>query len=229
MIRRGLVSDKLHAGYIRFVPKARTWRRDGAYITFTSHGFVAARTPEELLARHNYEVAEIAAALRGRSFKRSLEVGCGFGRLSPSFARSSAHHVAIDINPEALHSAQRFYPGMDYKIASVTDLPFESQTFDMISTWTVLQHVPPAYIEKALSEIVRVATDGALLLFCEETATTDVPLADEWHTHTWHRRPHFYADHVAPFQLKQHRAVSGLVQVGLATPGDVMIFSQETF
>lgn len=216
--------EKARAGYLRFLPSARPWQRIGEFVTFTGSGFVAARSPEELLARHNYEIAEIARILDGRRFRRSLEIGCGFGRLSQHLGRHSSQHLGIDINEKALRSAHRLYPGVDHGVASVTDLPFADASFDLVTTWTVMQHLPPGHVGAALSEIARVATDDALLVLCEEAARAGAQDTERWHTHTWHRHPEFYAEHLRPYRLKEHRPVPGLAPVGLPVPGEVMLF-----
>src|ERR1022692_1778954 len=100
------------------------WRQDGPYITFEWDGFVQAPTIPTLFARHNYETEVIRQALSGGTPGRLLEVGCGFGRLSPTFARLASQHVGIDINASALASATACYQELTFQRASVTELPF---------------------------------------------------------------------------------------------------------
>jgi SAM-dependent methyltransferase len=222
MIRR--MNEKALAAYQRFVPAARPWQRIGDFVTFSSRGFVAAQSPEELLARHNYEITEIGRVLDDNRFRRSLEIGCGFGRLSQHLGRNSSFHLGIDINPKALGSARRLYPDVHYGLASVTGLPFADSSFDLVTTWTVMQHLPPSYIAGALTEIARVATADALLVLCEEVSHADAQDIEKWHTHTWHRHPVFYAECLTPYRLQEHRPVPGFAPVGLPPPGEVMLF-----
>ena len=84
-------------------------------VTFRETGFVAADSPASLLARHNYESACIRRLLAGKEINRSLEIGCGYGRLTPTFAEFSVEHIAVDIDTDALAIAPRAYPDSDLR------------------------------------------------------------------------------------------------------------------
>ena len=68
------------------------WKRQGPHVTFEWEGFVAAPTIPMLFARHRYETAVIERLLSDKAVHHSLEFGCGFGRLSPTFARGGQTH-----------------------------------------------------------------------------------------------------------------------------------------
>src|SRR5438309_10185482 len=76
------------------------WKRQGDFVMFEWDGFVDAPSMPLLFARHHYETSLIRRLLGDKHAQRSLELGCGYGRLSPTFASLSARHTAIDINPE---------------------------------------------------------------------------------------------------------------------------------
>lgn len=216
----------------RLFPASRwgmDWVRgpDGS-VTFRGGGFVAAPTPEMLLARHNFELLQIQHLLEGRSFERSLEVGCGFGRLSPHYAKYSASHVAVDINDEALSVASISYPGIDFRHASAMDLPFSDQEFDLVSTWTVLQHIPPRSIERAAHELDRVLSPRGTLLICEETRlANDSSNVDAWHAHTWHRSVASYRALFSSLMLVSDSYIDELDHIpSMASPGRVMLFQR---
>ena len=139
--------------------------RLGEYVTFRPEGFVSAPDPGSLLCRHYYEVKQLQhflGQLAGLGVRagRSLEIGCGYGRLSPYIAEHFEQHTAVDINGWALSEASRFYPGITFSESSATELPFPSHRFDVVITWTVLQHIPNHLVGKALSEIARVEMWG---------------------------------------------------------------------
>jgi SAM-dependent methyltransferase len=198
---------------------------DGS-ITFREAGFVSARSPAALLARHNYETKYIRRALEGLSTKRSLEIGCGFGRLAPTFAEFSAFHVAVDINDVALAQARRAYPDLKFINGSATALPFPDSDFGLVTTWTVLQHIPPERITTACDELLRVlALDGTLLL-CEETRGAG--LATSSRPHTWHRSIASYTDLLSPLRLLYSSDISELRHLeGMESPGTVMLWRRD--
>lgn len=192
-------------------------------VTFRRGGFVAAPTAQMLLARHNFEVLRIRELLRGTHFGRSLEIGCGFGRLSPTFAEHSESAVAVDINAEALALARGTYSGIDFQEASVSDLPFTDGRFDLVSTWTVLQHIRPDSIGQAALEIGRVLAPSGTLLMCEETRLAGQPLPPN--PHTWHRRVSDYEELFPSLRLISECSIEEIDQIpGMTSPGRVMLF-----
>ena len=192
---------------------------DGS-VTFHERGFVAATSPAMLLARHNYETRRIASALSGIRASRSLEVGCGFGRLSLTIAEHSDAHTAIDINRDALDLAQASYPRIDFQYGSAESLPFLDATFDLLVTWTVLQHVRPERIDRACSELVRVLASGATVLLCEETARPH-----DSGGHTWHRTVQDYERLLSPLTLVTHGTIVEIESIpGMESPGEIMVF-----
>ncbi len=194
-------------------------------ITFRETGFVAADSPSSLLARHNYESACVRRLLRGKRVNRSLEIGCGYGRLTPTFADFSAEHIAVDINSDALIMARQAYPDYDFREASATELPFPDGQFDLVATWTVLQHIPPDRIGLACAELRRVLAPGGTLILCEETRLAGEPLVRR--PHTWHRRPDEYCLLLAPLEqtyLSEMEEISRMS--GMESPGTVMVWTQ---
>lgn len=205
--------------YSRMRPR-RSWRRQGDFITFEWQGFVSAPSIPGLFARHHYECETIRRVFGDRPIARSLEVGCGFGRLSPTFASLSNDHVGLDINAEALGTARTAYPGIAFAEGTVTSIPYEDDTFDLVATWTVLQHVPPTLIDRALAEILRVLTPEGRVLLCEETRTPGAPTE-----HSWHREPGFYESRLGPLRMTYSDYIDAIDEIpGLDSPGRVMLF-----
>ena len=162
--------------------------RQGEFVTFRPEGFVEARDPGSLLCRHYYEVTQLRRCLgwmgeQGVKPGRSLEIGCGFGRLSPYIAEHFEQHTAVDINTWAVSEASQFYPQISFSVASATELPFPDHSFDTVITWTVLQHIPNSLVGKALGEIKRVAKPTSLIILCEATLHAGKPEKDGQHTH----------------------------------------------
>ena len=210
----------------RLAPRSRfgdPWIvRDDGTVTFRERGFVAAPSAAMLLARHNFEVARIAEELSSVRVARSLEIGCGFGRLSPWFARHSDEHHAVDLNESALDVARRRTRTRGSDQALVQDLPFPDGHFGLVSTWTVLQHVRPEHIEAACAEIVRVLNADGVLLLCEETRLPNAGAA-----HTWHRTAETYVDLFARLTLKRRGMIAEIARLpGMDSPGEVFLFER---
>lgn len=212
---------------LRHPLRPRTYVRQGEYVTFRPEGFAWAPDLPKLMCRNYYELKYLRRALArteefGIARERSLEIGCGFGRLSPFIAEQFERHEALDINQWALSQARECYPNIHFQSASATELPFEDAVFDVVVTWTVLQHVPNHLVEKALGEIRRVAKAKSLVVLCEATRFADQN-TDENHTHD--RTVEFYAGALSGRELLVSEYLTELDQVpGLSTPGRLMVF-----
>lgn len=177
------------------------WRDEGNYVTFKPGGFASGTDDRATFsARLFYETNTLENLLNAHDVwpKRSLEVGCGYGRMTPWLARRADAHTAIDPNEEALASAQGLYPDVEFLRASATDLPFQPGTFDFALTWTVLQHLPPAAVRRAADSLVDCLVDGGYLLVCEKVHGDD-------YEHVWVRSRSKYETLFDGLDLVAHR------------------------
>ena len=189
-------------------------------ITFDFGGFVNANSRPELLARHNYEMLCILDIFRDVDAERSLEIGCGYGRLSPIIGQFATENIAIDINEESLAEARKHYPDIEFKCQSAMNLELEDDSVDLIVTWTVLQHIPPSDIQRAVDEIKRVSTEQATILICEATR-----YPDRAGGHTWDRPVTQYEELFADFNLVHSSPLSDVDRIPeMESPGQVMLF-----
>jgi SAM-dependent methyltransferase len=104
--------------------------------------------------------------LGNQSFDRALEVGYGAGAVLLALAPSGAqlHGVDLDADPAAATSvlASRGYRAT-LERADVCQLPYANRSFDLVVSFSVLEHVHD--YPKALSEVRRVLrTKGQFLL-----------------------------------------------------------------
>jgi len=196
------------------------WKRKGEYITFEWNGFVRAPDIPMLFWRHHRETTVIRDLLGGRSISRCLELGCGFGRLSPTFADLAETHVGADINPDALRAARSAYPDLTFMLVDGERLPFPDHSFDLVASWTVLQHVPPTKIAGVLAEIKRVASRDGVVLLCESTRNAGQPSR-----HCWERSTGFYEQAFAEWRLARCTVIDELDAFPGMTAPCVMLFA----
>lgn len=103
-------------------------------------------------------------------FGKVLELGCGIGYQSAFLAQIADHVVATDLPDENIDShapgmlqAQKLHEilnisNVELLGCSAENLPFEENTFDMVYSSHVLEHIPDQM--KALAEIYRVLKPG---------------------------------------------------------------------
>lgn len=91
---------------------------------------------------------------------RVLDVGCGNGRHVVFFAEQGFKVSGIDISNEAVEIAQAWLQqkglSADLITGNATDLPYENETFDVIVSDGVLDHVVMKDADNIISEIKRV-------------------------------------------------------------------------
>jgi ubiquinone/menaquinone biosynthesis C-methylase UbiE len=92
--------------------------------------------------------------------KDVLEVGCGTGLVLTRIARFARKAEGIDLSPGMLEKARE--KGLHVTEGSATELPFQSESFDVTCSFKVLAHIPD--IESALSEMARVTRKGGMIL-----------------------------------------------------------------
>lgn len=85
--------------------------------------------------------------------KTVLEVGKGTGILGTLLKHYGIDYKCADIDPE-------LNPDI---VASVTDLPFEDGSFDVVACFQVLEHIPFELFSDAVSQLMRVARDKVIL------------------------------------------------------------------
>ena len=107
---------------------------------------------------------------------RVLDMGCGNGTTAIWLSTSQTCHVTgIDLSGVRVQNAvdaterldQPTRDRLDFKKASATDLPFESESFTHIWSQAVIYHVPDK--DAVLAEVYRVLEKGGVMVFDDLT------------------------------------------------------------
>jgi len=149
-----------------------------------------------------------------------LEFGCNYGATAIILAALGARVTAIDINKDALKLAQlnaeRY--GLSERInfmhcADTTQLPFDDQTFDLITCNSVLEYVDHQILDKVLKEIDRVLKlDGLLLIY----STSNRLWPKEVHSGKW--LINYLPRHFDRFLAKNEEVERGVFPSELISP-----------
>jgi ubiquinone/menaquinone biosynthesis C-methylase UbiE len=109
-------------------------------------------------------IREHLGDLRG---KRILDVGCGKGRFARIFQEQvpEAEFWGLDISEEMLRYVP---PGIQTRAGSMTELPFDTESFDAAYATESLEHA--VEIEKAVREICRVVKPGGRIAIIDKNA-----------------------------------------------------------
>ncbi len=122
-------------------------------------------------ASATHDVAALLDGLSGRVHEnaRVLDLGCGIGRLTAPLAASFAEVVGVDVSVEMVEKAKALHDGVErcrFEANSGTDLSgFATESFDLVVSYSVLPHLPPAVVASYFVEINRVLKPGAWFRF----------------------------------------------------------------
>ena len=103
-----------------------------------------------------------------------LEVGSGFGHAAAAFARAGHKVSGIDINRIHVREAEELYgniPGLDFQFMNACELNFEDESFDLVTSKSVYEHIHPDDIDKHLAEVTRVLKPGGAYVVFTTTST----------------------------------------------------------
>jgi len=149
--------------------KAREqWTHDPAGAVYgRAHEFGTREFFDEV-ERHRYqEYAPWMTEVMGFSDfggQRLLEIGCGMGTDLLQFARAGANVTGVDLTPRSVetsrHHLELWGQTGDFALTDAENLPFASESFDVVYSNGVLHHTPDT--AGAIHEIHRVLRPGGL-------------------------------------------------------------------
>jgi SAM-dependent methyltransferase len=127
------------------------------------------------------DLMRLSAIARDHPPARALDLGCGAGHASFALARGGAPRItAYDpssgmLTVVAQEAARRGHGAIETQIGAAEDLPFESNTFDLVVTRYSAHHW--SSVPRALAECARVIAPGGRLVVIDVTAP-ETPLLD---------------------------------------------------
>jgi ubiquinone/menaquinone biosynthesis C-methylase UbiE len=127
--------------------------------------------PEAFLATGRREVSAALQHVRDLGLtparERALDFGCGAGRLTVALADQVQSAVGVDISPSMLAKARELDPTgrCEFIENDHDDLSlFENDSFDIVFSSLVLQHLPASLAKVYLAEMLRVLGPAGVLI-----------------------------------------------------------------
>ena len=109
--------------------------------------------------------------------RRTLEIGCGEGRVARDLVAAGHRVVAVDTATTLLKYARAEDPSADYVAATGSRLPLTDGAFDIVVAYNALQVVDD--MAATVHESSRVLEPGGHLCFCVAHPVTDLGRYDE--------------------------------------------------
>jgi demethylmenaquinone methyltransferase/2-methoxy-6-polyprenyl-1,4-benzoquinol methylase len=108
----------------------------------------------------------LAAQTAVRPGDKVLDVCCGTGDLTLADREAGGDVIGVDFSEEMLARARRKAPDIHWMRADATALPFEDETFDVVTVGFGIRNLPD--LEAGLRELARVTRSGEGRLACLE-------------------------------------------------------------
>jgi SAM-dependent methyltransferase len=90
--------------------------------------------------------------------RRTVDIGCGEGRLTRDLKALGHDIVGIDTSPSLVAAARKLDPSMDIRLADATALPFENASVDLAVAFMSLHDIDA--MSAAVREVARVLESG---------------------------------------------------------------------
>ena len=117
----------------------------------------------------------VAYAVAAGPGEKVLDLAAGTGTSSMSFTHHGAEVVAGDISEGMLAEGRRRHPKIDFVYADALDLPFDDESFDVVTISFGIRNVHD--VDRALAEMRRVLKPGGRLVVCEFSTPTFAPFS----------------------------------------------------
>ncbi len=95
-----------------------------------------------------------------------LDIGCGDGFMTNVLSESCKHVVGVDSSQTGISLANSLVDASkaDFILGSVNNLPFKENTFDVITLFEVIEHIPVTSLKDVIKEIKKVLKEGGVLI-----------------------------------------------------------------
>lgn len=102
---------------------------------------------------------------------KALDIGTGAGRWAVRLLEKGLKVTAIDSDERMVERDEKLFKEIHFRKMLVTALDFEDNHFDLVTSVTVLHHIPYERQREAIKEIARVTKEGKYILLLESTRT----------------------------------------------------------
>jgi SAM-dependent methyltransferase len=109
--------------------------------------------------------------------RKTLDLGCGEGRLSNHLAGLGHTVVGIDRSPMMVEAARAAYPEIAFEVADAADLPFQDESFDCVVAFMSLQDTED--LDAVIRECGRVLSEDGRFCFAVVHPMNSVGLFEE--------------------------------------------------
>jgi SAM-dependent methyltransferase len=127
----------------------------------------------------------LEANLGSLSERPVLDLGCGRGRWCRDYALRGARLTGVDVSPDAIDLLIEEMPEHQFLCESISSLNLPRESFDIVNSVTVLQHMPFEQQRIALELICGCLRQDGFLVLLENISAFDAPWVFPHTTEAW--------------------------------------------
>lgn len=110
-----------------------------------------------------------------KKINTAAEFGCGYGRMTQVLTEFASEVIGIEREQSFVDEAVRLIPNVTFiQAKDISSKILESDAFDVIITFTLLQHLIDDKAQKVIKEMIRCLKPYGRILICEETDETHI-------------------------------------------------------
>lgn len=121
-----------------------------------------------------------------------LDVGCGPGTVTAHLAGFGVDVSGVDLSPRMVAHARRLHPGLQFSVASATDLRLVEASLGGVLGWWSLFNLPRDVLPGVLTALGRALVPGGQLLLGTHVGDGEITRTEAyggvpvtWTTHLW--------------------------------------------
>ena len=104
----------------------------------------------------------------------AAEIGCGYGRITPVLTEFYTNVFGYERQKELCMLASTYVPNISFvNIKNLFDIPASSASFDLVLTYTALQHISDVEIPYVINEMRRIIKVKGYALLVEDTTNAN--------------------------------------------------------
>lgn len=147
-----------------YLPRAADSELGYTFQAFLKYDYAS---PEDQVKKY-LETMTLLSLVDHLDLRRSLDVGSATGRYPLLFSKRGVQATGLDRSPEAIEYAKskvQSEDGPEFVLGEAESLPFESDTFDLVTCMMgTFAHIPPESHPKVAEEFLRVLRPGGRLI-----------------------------------------------------------------
>jgi len=141
-------------------------------LVWTPYALTEADGPT-LVVRTYLEHAAVRTILSGLPLRRACELGCGYGRMTMVLQEFAPYVKGFEREAHLVDIARALLPQLHFEQTSDLALVQDSERYDLVMTFTALQHLTDADARRVCDRMKQLAP-GGYLLCVEKTESINV-------------------------------------------------------